>query len=419
MTIYANREEAAHLLAHALSPYRDKNPLILAIPRGAVRMGRTMASALGGELDVALVRKLRAPYQPELALGSVDETGYVYLAEHARMMDLSPSYLEAEKNEQLATLRKRRQHYTSVRPAISPKGRIVIIVDDGIATGSTMIAAIHAVRAQAPAKLVVATAVAPSTTIARIAPLVDDVVCLRTPSEFDAVGEFFRDFSQVTDEEVVALLMAQSPSDDPKVMIPADGHELPGSLTLPPNATGIVLFAHGSGSSRMSPRNRYVAGILNQASIGTLLFDLLTPEEDADYAKRFNIPLLTQRLVTSTQWLANGLGKQFNLGYLGASTGAACALMAAAELGPKIKCVVSRGGRPDLSMKVLDRVQSPTLLLVGEKDHQVIEFNQRACERLGCEKKLSIVPGATHLFEEPGTLEDVAFQAAEWCRHYL
>ena len=419
MAIYRDREEAANLLVDALSAYRGKNPLILAIPRGAVPMGRTMADALGGELDVALVRKLRAPHQQELAIGSVDETGYVYLADHARMMDLPTAYLEAEKRTQLATLRQRRQQYTSIRPAISPAGRIVIIVDDGIATGSTMIAAIHAARAKKPAKLIVATAVAPTETVARIRPLVDDLVCLQTPDEFYAVGEFFRDFSQVTDEEVIALLNPQSVASDPEVLIPADGKILPGSLSIPPNASGIVLFAHGSGSSRMSPRNRYVAQVLNAASVGTLLFDLLTPEEDVDYETRFDIPLLTERLMMATQWLANGPSKGFNLGYFGASTGAASALMAAAELGAQIKCVVSRGGRPDLAMKVLDRVQSPTLLLVGGEDTQVIELNQLAYERLTCEKEISIIPGATHLFEEPGTLKEVARQAAAWCQKYL
>lgn len=403
-----------------LSVYRGKKPLILAIPRGAVPMGRAIADALGGELDVALVHKLRAPYQPELANGSIDETGYVYLTDHARERELPRSYLETEKNVQLTTLRRRRQQYTMMRPAISLKGRVVIIVDDGIATGSTMLAAIHLARAQKPAKLIVATAVAPRDTIVRIAPLVDDLVCLQTPDEFFAVGEFFRDFSQVTDDDVIALLNPQSSSDDdPEVMIPADGYMLPGSLNIPAKATGIVLFAHGSGSSRRSPRNLAVAKILNSVHIGTLLFDLLTPDEDLDYQTRFNIPLLTRRLLTATHWLAEGQGKGFHLGYFGASTGAASALMAAVELGSKVRCVISRGGRPDLAIKVLDRVQSPTLLLVGRKDSQVIELNQLAYERLACEKELSVIPGATHLFEEPGTLEEVARQAAVWCQKYL
>ncbi len=206
MKIYRDREEAAKILAAHLSVYEGQHPLILAIPRGAVPMGRSIADALGGELDVTLVRKLRAPYQPELAIGSIDETGHVYLADHAHQLELSREYIEQEEKEQLSVLRKRRQEYTAVRPAISASNRIVIIVDDGIATGSTMMAAIHGARAQNPKKLIVATAVAPPQTIARIQPLVDEVVCLQITEDFFAVGEFFDDFRQVTDEEVVECL---------------------------------------------------------------------------------------------------------------------------------------------------------------------------------------------------------------------
>ncbi len=203
------------------------------------------------------------------------------------------------------------------------------------------------------------------------------------------------------------------------VIIPINGIGLPGILTLPPDANGIVLFAHGSGSSRNSPRNRLVAKVLNEASIGTLLFDLLTPDEDTNYETRFDIPLLTTRLMSATQWLAHGPGKGMNLGYFGASTGAAAALMAAAEMGNQIKCVVSRGGRPDLGMRALEHVSAATLLLVGAADLQVIELNQLAFERLSCEKKLTLIPGATHLFEEPGTLEEVARQATTWFIRYF
>lgn len=206
MGIYRDREEAARLLVEALAAYKGQRPLVLAIPRGAVPMGRLIADALGGDLDVALVRKLRAPYQTELAIGSIDESGQVYLGEHAQQMELSRDYIEQEVAAQLSVLRDRRRQYTAVRPALDLKNRVVIIVDDGIATGSTMMAAIHAARAQNPKKLIVATAVAPPRTIARIQPLVDDIVCLQTTENFFAVGEFFEDFRQVTDAEVVECL---------------------------------------------------------------------------------------------------------------------------------------------------------------------------------------------------------------------
>ncbi len=205
------------------------------------------------------------------------------------------------------------------------------------------------------------------------------------------------------------------------VHIPVDGVTLEGALAVPVNATGLVLFVHGSGSSRFSPRNNFVAHELRNAGLGTLLIDLLTRVEDQDYERRFDIPLLTQRVVRVTAWLrAQPETIQLALGYFGASTGAAAALQAAAEAGNKVGTVVSRGGRPDLAgVKALAQVRCPVLLMVGGHDDVVIELNQQAYALLTCEKELSIVPGATHLFEEPGTLEQVAALASAWFVRYL
>ena len=203
--------------------------------------------------------------------------------------------------------------------------------------------------------------------------------------------------------------------------IPAGGATVEGMLEIPERAVGLVLFAHGSGSSRHSPRNNYVAGVLRQAGVGTLLMDLLTPEEDRDYERRFDIALLTQRLLDAARWVVTQAAtRELPLGFFGASTGAAAALEAAAVLGADAKAVVSRGGRPDLaSEQALSTVSAPTLLLVGGYDGEVIDLNQLAYDQLRCEKKLVIVPGATHLFEEPGTLEEVARQAAAWFGRHL
>lgn len=203
--------------------------------------------------------------------------------------------------------------------------------------------------------------------------------------------------------------------------IPVDHIYIEGMLEVPDHAQGIVLFAHGSGSSRHSPRNNYVARVLRDSGIGTLLMDLLTQQEDADYQTRFNIPLLTHRLLAATRWIkAEKYTHNLPIGYFGASTGAAAALQAAAEFGQEIGAVVSRGGRPDLAGKSdLEDVKSPTLLLVGAWDNVVIELNREAYAHLHCPKELSIIPGATHLFEEPGTLEEVARQAAAWFSRYL
>jgi dienelactone hydrolase len=204
------------------------------------------------------------------------------------------------------------------------------------------------------------------------------------------------------------------------VRIPLDSMMLEGILAVPPKARGIVIFAHGSGSSRKSPRNNYVARELRNNNIGTLLFDLLSEEEDHVYENRFNVELLKQRLVATTKWLLlQPEGKGRKIGYFGSSTGSASALMAAAELGTRIFAVVSRGGRPDLAMMSLGMVKSPTLLIVGGNDDVVIELNQQAYLHLKCKKEMALIPGATHLFEEPGTLEDVAKLAAKWFKANL
>ncbi|GAB2536894.1 dienelactone hydrolase family protein [Simplicispira piscis] len=205
------------------------------------------------------------------------------------------------------------------------------------------------------------------------------------------------------------------------VRIPVDQVYIEGLLALPTAPIGLVLFAHGSGSSRHSPRNNYVAGVLHARGVGSLLLDLLTPEEDQDYRTRFDIPLLMQRLRAATCWLGRQpLTQSLPLGYFGASTGAAAALMAAAAEGQAIRAVVSRGGRPDLAgPEALARVGCPTLLLVGSRDEEVLELNRQAAAHMRCPHRLSVVPGATHLFEEPGTLEEVARQAADWFAQYL
>jgi putative phosphoribosyl transferase len=206
--------------------------------------------------------------------------------------------------------------------------------------------------------------------------------------------------------------------------IPVGGVHLNGDLTIPADALGLVLFAHGSGSSRLSPRNRYVAGVLQETGIGTLLFDLLTPEEEREDEftghLRFNIDLLTERLALVTRWLIQqNAPRDFQLGYFGASTGAAAALMASAELGDEIEAVVSRGGRPDLAGGALPHVRAATLLIVGGHDEVVLQLNQQAYERLRSEKELKVIPGATHLFQERGALERVAQLAADWFRAHF
>jgi predicted phosphoribosyltransferase len=212
---FDDRNDAARQLADALRKYRGRNPLILAIPRGAVPMGRIIADALEGELDVVLVRKLQAPTSGELAVGSVDESGWTYVADYARDMGVDDEYLEEEKRVQLDVLKRRRALYTPWRRPIDPAGRIAIVIDDGLATGATMIAALHAVRARNPATLVCAVPVASGESLVRIGSLADETVCLETPVGFHAVGQFYHVFDQVSDDAVERFLRQREPAATP------------------------------------------------------------------------------------------------------------------------------------------------------------------------------------------------------------
>jgi putative phosphoribosyl transferase len=208
--MFRDRNEAAEQLSQKLKAYRGKNPLVLAISRGAVPMAKTIAEKLNGEFDVVLVRKLRAPSNPEFAIGSVDESGWTYIADYAESAGADEAYVASEKQAQMDTIRKRRAQYTPIRPPRDPAGRIVIVIDDGLATGSTMIAALHGLRVQKPARLVCAVPVAPPDTLARVAQMADETVCLETPVDFQAVGQFYQYFPQVEDREVIELLRMTS-----------------------------------------------------------------------------------------------------------------------------------------------------------------------------------------------------------------
>lgn len=209
--MFRDRHDAAIKLADALMPYRGKNPLILAIPRGSVPMAKLIASRLHGDFDIVLVRKLRAPFHPEFAIGSVDENGWSFIGDYAASAGATPEYIASEKQVQLETIRKRRAQYTPIRTPIDVGGRIVIVVDDGLATGSTMISALHSLRARHPAKLICAVPVAPADTLVKVRQYADEVLCLDVPEQFSAVGQFYADFPQVEDEEVITILQENAP----------------------------------------------------------------------------------------------------------------------------------------------------------------------------------------------------------------
>ncbi|MFF5722722.1 phosphoribosyltransferase family protein [[Kitasatospora] papulosa] len=417
---FTDRADAGRRLAAALRHLGRRDPVVLGLPRGGVPVAYEVAQALRAPLDVIVVRKLGVPYHPELGFGAIGEGGVRVISEEiVRRTGVGEKDLVAVERAEAAELVRRAHAYREGRPRLPLEGRAVVVVDDGVATGATARAACQVVRAQGAAHVVLAVPVAPPDAATRLREDADEVVCLSAPGLFSAVGEWYRDFSQTSDEEVVALL-ARASADAvtaEEVEVDAGGVPLSGDLVLPANAGAVVVFAHGSGSSRHSPRNRSVAEALNRAGLGTLLFDLLTPGEEVYRANVFDIGLLAGRLADTTEWLRRRV--PLPVGSFGASTGAAAALRAAAAADSGVGAVVSRGGRPDLAGADLSGVRAPTLLVVGGDDTTVIDLNRQAQAALHCENRLEIVPGATHLFEEPGALERVADLARDWFTAHL
>jgi len=447
--IFKDRKDAGQRLARELERYSGRHDVIvLGIPRGGVPVASEIAEYLHLPLDIFLSRKLGVPGHEELAFGAITAGAGRFLDQHTiQTMGISPKQIDATTEATRKVLEERARLYRGAKPAPEVKGKIVILVDDGLATGASIYAAAQALRQMDPEKIVVAAPVAPASTVNWLLGVVDNVEVLHTPQDFYAVGQFYRDFPQVSDEEVIRLLrraeqmeITEAAKADRKgtpgvsgnpanigqnVRIKVANVTLEGTLNIPEDAKGIVLFAHGSGSSRHSPRNRYVAEVLQERGLATLLFDLLTREEEEVDRKtaqlRFNILLLAKRLIEVTQWVSqNPRTRNLTIGYFGASTGAAAALIAAARLPGVAAAIVSRGGRPDLAEEELANVRSATLLIVGGRDEQVIALNRLALDGLQCEnKQLVLVPGATHLFEEAGALEQVSAIAADWLVHFL
>ena len=419
---FADRADAGQRLAELLGHLRGERVVVLGLPRGGVPVAREVALALGAPLDVIVVRKLGVPVQPELAMGAVGEDGvFVINPEVVRQTGVPSAEVAAAREREQAEVAARAARYRANRAREPLDGRVAVVIDDGIATGATARAACEVARAHGAVRVVLAVPVAPPGWADRLAGVADELVSAHVAQDFTSVGQFYEDFTQTTDDQVNACLLIQAGWAGE--VAPVVGQtKLAGYLTVPPNAPGIVLFAHGSGSGRNSPRNQYVADALHAAGLGTLLFDLLTPEEEQDRANVFDIGLLARRLADARDWLRAqplpGVAVAA-IGYFGASTGAAAALCAAAEPGGGVAAVVSRGGRPDLAGDRLAKVTAPTLLIVGGEDHAVLDLNLQAQAQLRCENRLDVVPGATHLFEEPGTLTTAATLARDWFTRHM
>jgi putative phosphoribosyl transferase len=503
VTRYLDRIDAGWRLGERLRYLDGQDVVVLGLPRGGVPVAAGVAHALRAPLDIIIVRKLGVPHQPEFAMGALGEGGVrIINDEVVDMAGVTPEELAAIEERERAELERRAHRFRAGRPPVPVAGRTVVVVDDGIATGSTARAACRVARAHGAARIILAVPVGHSDAIASLRPDADEVICLTEPRSLMAIGEWYEDFSQTSDQEVINILSdaaaargavgqaapagpagpaepglagaagpgsgsaagpglagaagpgsgsaagpgpagaagpgsgsaAAGTGSDPsaaavrgaataglgptdrEIVLPAGTAELAGHLTVPAQAAGLVLFVHGSGSSRHSPRNRLVAGALNSAGLGTLLFDLLTPAEELDRGNVFDIELLAGRLLDVTRQLDR---PGTRICYFGASTGAAAALWAAAEPGCEIAAVVSRGGRPDLAGPRLPLVRAPTLLIVGGADELVLDLNARAQQQLRCENRLAVIPGATHLFEEPGALPAAAELARDWFTGHL
>ncbi|MBS1972620.1 MAG: erythromycin esterase family protein [Bdellovibrionales bacterium] len=423
MTQFKNRKEAGLALAERLNSFKKDHPLILAIPRGGVPVAFEVAQGLETDLDLLMVKKIGTPDYPEVAIGAVSEDGRPRYDESLmKRLGILKSSLKPLVEKKKEELREQIREFRGMKSAVSVEGRTVIIVDDGIATGTTLKAAMDLLLLRKPKKIIVATPVAPKETVKELSKIADELICLLTPSPFYAVSDYYSDFKQVANEEVKKLIQSASQEQEEpfyREMVFRDGDaELKADLQLVEEMKGVVVFAHGSGSSRQSPRNKYVAQELNKAGYGTLLADLLTEKEASDRKNVFDIDLLVQRVLKATDTMMPYLPSfDVPIAYFGASTGAAAALGATAKSPREIFAVISRGGRPDLARTYLSQVKAPTLLIVGAEDSQVIPLNQSAAERLK-NVKLVLVPRATHLFEEPGTLEEVVEYSLDWLEQF-
>lgn len=435
--MFVDRHDAGARLGRRLAGLvTGADVVVLGLPRGGVPVGFEVAQALDAPLDVIVVRKLGVPFQPELGFGALGEGDvHVINADVVRLVDVTREEMsEVEERERAEVLRRVRR-FRGDRAPVGLAGRTAVVVDDGIATGSTARAACQVARARGAARVILAVPVGTPDAIASLRQDADEVICLETPTVLWGIGTWYVDFTQIADERVVELLQRAAPpaaggavpreertvkrSDPPEpadeVAVDVGPVRLLGQLVVPEQADGIVIFVHGSGSSRHSPRNRYMASVLNRAGLGTLLLDLLTAEEEYERGTVFDIELLAGRLAQVTNWLSDQpWAAVLPVGYFGAGTGAAAALWAAAEPGSRVAAVVSRGGRPDLAGARLAAVRAATLLIVGGCDELVMELNQAAQEGLTCENGLEIIPDATRLFEEPGALESVADLTRNW-----
>lgn len=453
---FRDRAHGGRLLAEKLGRYRAERPVVLGLTRGGVPVALEVAVALGAELDVMAVHRIGAPGCPEHAIGAIAEGGAAYVCREAlRELGLGDEEVLALAEREVLELARRVRAYRGDHPIPDLAGRTVIVVDDGVATGATARAAGRAARQRGAARVILAAPVIAAVSAPELRSDFDDVVAVDLPEPFLTVGLWYERFGPVSDAEVLACLRRSregpeaegeeiwdgewigpesgGPPAGPEqetLAIPFDGGPfgrpgvLDGDLLVPVGAKGLVMFAHGSGSTRHCPRDGLVARAMRHAGFATLLLDLRTPAEAAEGGRTarpgLDVDRSAARVVAASRWVsALPRTRGLRLGYFGADTGAAAALAAAAEIPELVAAVVSRGGRSDLvSPATLERVRAPVLLVVGGRDEAVLRLDRSVLRHIAT-GQLAVVPGATHLFEEPGALDAVARLAVEWFAHRL
>jgi putative phosphoribosyl transferase len=418
--IFEDRRHAGKRLAEhiKLNEKEKSNTIVLGLPRGGIPIAYEVSQALNCPLDVLIVRKIGHPRNSEYGIGAITEDGSYWLDPEASVSHITSlvidSIIAKEKKELERRIAKYRDHDLP-----NLRGKNIVLVDDGLATGVTAKVGARYLKSLGVEKIILAVPVCASDSVKKLRTEVDQVICINEPEYFLGVGEYYKKFDQTSDEEVLDLLSRSRGAQSIEVEIPYDGGvKTKGTLTLPINAKALVIFAHESSNGRFNPKNMEVASLLNKAGIGTLLLVLLTEEEALDRHNIFDIPFLGIRLVSATKWIKfQEVAKNLSIGYFGANTGGGAVLWAAGELENPVAAVVSLGGRPDLAISRLAQVSAPTLLIVGERDRDVIKLNKIAYRELR-NAKISLIPHATHLFEEPRAMEQVSMEAVEWFLKY-
>jgi putative phosphoribosyl transferase len=429
---YANRADAGRRLARRLEHLRNAHVVVLGVPRGGVPVAFEVARRLAAPLDLAVVRKLRVPWQPELGFGALGEHGvHVLNQEVLRESGLSSVERESLEQAEQEELERRVRRWRDDRAPMPLAGRCAVVLHDGLTTGAAAEAACRVARARGAARVVLAVPVGAEESLAHLAAVADEVVCAQPLRHLGSVGAWYEDFAPVADSDITALLAQaersvaasghglppKRPSPGRAVEVPACQVRMAARLTLPPTARAVVAFAHAGSSGRHDRRSQYVAGALHRAGLGTLLLDLLTEDEEHNQHNVFDITMLARRLHAASAWLRRETGVPVS--YCATDTGAAAALEAAAA-DDDIRAVVCIGGRPDLAHPAaLARVHAPTLFVVGALDTRLLGRNHVAADWMHCDHRVEVVPDATHLFSEPGALEAVAEMARHWFSTHL